>query len=61
MTDHRSSIDYLLGLDERHDDMRLTLAKALTALRMARPVNQRAAEQIAAARREITQQIRRAA
>lgn len=61
MTDHRSSIDYLLGIDERHDDMRLTLAKALTALRMSRPVNQRAAEQIAAARREITQQLRRAA
>lgn len=61
MTDHRSSMDYLLGIDEHHDEMRLLLSKALTALRMAKPVNQRSAEQIRAARREITQQLRRAA
>ena len=61
MTDHRASMDYVLGVDDRHDDMRLTLAKALTALRMSRPVNQRAAEQISAARREIAAQLRRAA
>lgn len=60
MTDHRSSMDYLLGIDEHHDEMHLTLAKALTALRMSRPVNQRSAEQIRAARREITAQLRMA-
>lgn len=60
MTDHRSSMDYLLGIDDRHDEMRLTLAKALTALQMSRPVNQRSAEQIRAARREITAQLRMA-
>lgn len=60
MTDHRSSMDYLLGIDDRHDEMRMTLAKALTALQMSRPVNQRSAEQIRAARREITQQLRMA-
>lgn len=67
MTDHRSSMDYLLDIDDRHDEMRLTLAKALTALHtlellmMSRPVNQRSAEQIRAARREITAQLRMAA
>jgi hypothetical protein len=58
MTDeqYRSSLEWELGID--HDkpdaDKLLALAAVLTAARMQRPVNARAAEQMAAARRQIT-------
>lgn len=63
MTDHRSSMDYLLGLDtdSQATEMRLLLTKALTALRMAKPSNGRGAEQIRAARAEITAKLKEAA
>jgi hypothetical protein len=58
MTDdqYRASLEWELGID--HDkpdaDKLLALAAVLTAARMQRPVNARAAEQMAAARRQIT-------
>jgi len=60
---HRELMDSHLGLDsdEQATEMRLLLSKALTALRMSRPVNERSAQQIRAARSEITQVLRRAA
>ena len=61
MNTHRSGMDYLLGIDERSDEMALLLTKALTALRMSRPINGRSAEQIRAARKDITAVLRRAA
>lgn len=63
MTDHRASMDYLLGLDsdDQATEMRLLLTKALTALRMAKPSNGRGAEQIRAARAEITAKLKEAA
>lgn len=61
MTDHRAFMNHLLGIDERTEDMRLALANALSALRKARPVNGEAAQQMAAARRQITETLRRAA
>ena len=63
MTDHRASMDYLLGLDtdSQATEMRLLLTKALTALRMSKPANGRAAELNRIARTEITAQLRRAA
>lgn len=47
----------------RHDDTeaRLLLAKALTALQMAKPTNDRSRQQINAARSEITQALNRRA
>jgi hypothetical protein len=51
-----ASLEFELGID--HDkpdaDKLLALAAVLTAARMQRPVNARAAEQMAAARRQIT-------
>jgi hypothetical protein len=61
MNPHRSGMDYLLELDERTDEMKLVLTKALTALRMSRPINGRSAEQIRAARKDITAALKRAA
>lgn len=63
MNIHRQMIDAHLGLsaDERATEMNLLLTKALVALRMSRPVNDRAAQQVKAARAEIVQQLRRAA
>lgn len=53
---YRASLEFELGID--HDkpdaDKLLALAAVLTAARMQRPVNARAAEQMAAARRQIT-------
>jgi hypothetical protein len=54
-------MDYLLGIDQQSDEMKLVLTKALTALRLSRPINGRSAEQIRAARAAITEQLRRAA
>ena len=42
-----------------HAEDRLLLTKALTALRMAKPTNDRAAQQIKTARRDITEALRR--
>ena len=61
MNPHRDGMDYLLNIDERTDEMRLVLSKALTALRLSRPINGRSAEQIRAARKDITAALRRAA
>ena len=61
MNDHRTGMDYLLGIDQQSDEMRLVLSKALTALRLSRPINGRSAEQIRAARKAITIELRRAA
>jgi len=61
VNEHRSGMDYLLGIDERSDEMKLVLTKALTALRMSKPINGRSAEQIRAARKDITAALRRAA
>ena len=61
MNPHRDGMDFLLGIDERTDEMKLVLTKALTALRMARPINGRSAEQIRAARKDITAVLRGAA
>jgi hypothetical protein len=54
-------MDYLLGIDTQADEMKLVLSKALTALRMSKPINGRSAEQIRAARKAITLELRRAA
>jgi hypothetical protein len=61
MNPHRSGMDYLLGIDERTYEMKLVLTKALTALRMSKPINGRSAEQIRAARKDITAALKRAA
>lgn len=61
MNPHRDGMDYLLGIDERTDEMKLVLTKALTALRLSKPINGRSAEQIRAARKDITAVLRRAA
>lgn len=61
MNPHRSGMDYLLGIDQQSDEMKLVLTKALTALRLSRPINGRSAEQIRAARKAITLELRRAA
>jgi hypothetical protein len=61
MNPHRSGMDYLLEIDQQSDEMRLVLTKALTALRLSRPINGRSAEQIMAARKAITNELRRAA
>ena len=63
MNIHTAMIDQHLGIDHdsQADEMKLVLTKALTALRMARPSNQRSAQQIAAARAAITRELRRAA
>ena len=61
MNDHRTGMDYLLGIDQQSDEMRLVLSKARTALRLSRPINGRSAEQIRAARKAITIELRRAA
>lgn len=60
---HVSMIDQHLGIDHdsQADEMRLLLAKALTALQQSRPVNGRAAELRRVARREITAKLGRAA
>jgi hypothetical protein len=60
---HVSIIDQHLKLspDERATEMALTLTKALVALRMSRPVNERASQQIKAARADIMRQLRAAA
>jgi len=58
---HVLMIDQHMGHDSQADEMKLVLTKALTALRMARPSNQRSAQQIAAARAAITRELRRAA
>ena len=60
---HRQIIDAHLGLtpDEQATEMNLLLTKALVALRMSRPVNERAAQQVKTARDEIVQRLRRAA
>ena len=54
--DYRASLEFELGIDtDKPDaDKLLALAAVLTAARMQRPVNARAAEQMAAARRQIT-------
>lgn len=54
--DYRASLEWELGIDpDKPDaDKLLALAAVLTAARMQRPVNARAAEQMAAARRQIT-------
>ena len=65
--EYRASLEFELGID--HDkpdaDKLLALAAILTAARMQRPVNARAAQQMAAARRQVTrfllEQNRRAA
>ena len=53
--DYRASLEWELGIDhDRPDaDKLLALAAILTAARMQRPVNARAAEQMAAARRQV--------
>ena len=61
MNDHRKGMDYILGIDQQSDEMKLVLTKALTALRLSRPINGRSAEQIRAARKAITNELRRAA
>lgn len=61
MNPHRDGMDYLLGIDERTDEMKLVLTKALTALRLSKPINGRSAEQIRAARKAITIELGRAA
>ncbi|CAB4146394.1 hypothetical protein UFOVP1157_24 [uncultured Caudovirales phage] len=61
MNPHRSGMDYLLGIDQQSDEMKLVLTKALTALRLSKPINGRSAEQIRAARKDITAVLRRAA
>lgn len=61
MNIHRDGMDYVLGIDAQSDEMKLVLTKALTALRLSRPINGRSAEQIRAARAAITEQLRRAA
>lgn len=61
MNPHREGMDFLLGIDTQADEMKLVLSKALTALRMSKPINGRSAEQIRAARKAITQELRRAA
>lgn len=60
---HVSIIDQHLGLssDQRATEMALTLTKALVALRMSKPVNERSAQQIKAARADIMKQLRAAA
>lgn len=61
MNPHRAGMDYLLGIDAQSDEMKLVLTKALTALRLSKPINGRSAEQIRAARKDITAAIRRSA
>ena len=61
MNEDRDGMDFLLGIDTQADEMRLILSKALTALRLSRPINGRSAEQIRAARKAITNELRRAA
>jgi hypothetical protein len=61
MNAHKTGMDYLLGIDQQSDEMKLVLTKALTALRLSRPINGRSAEQIRAARKAITNELRRAA
>jgi hypothetical protein len=64
MTDdqYRASLEWELGIDpDKPDaDKLLALAAVLTAARMQRPVNARAAEQMAAARRQITRYLHEA-
>ena len=64
MNPHRAGMDYLLGIDAQSDqatEQSLLLTKALTALRLSKPINGRSAEQIRAARKAITIELRRAA
>ena len=61
MNPHREGMDFLLGIDTQTDEMRLVLTKALTALRLSKPINGRSAEQIRAARKDITAALKRAA
>ena len=60
--DYRASLEWELGID--HDkpdaDKLLALAAILTAARMQRPVNARAAEQMAAARRQVVRYLNEA-
>lgn len=53
--EYRAALEFELGID--HDkpdaDKLLALAAILTAARMQRPVNARAAQQMAAARRQV--------
>lgn len=61
MNPHRDGMDFLLGIDERTEDMRLALANALAELRKSRPANGAEAASNAAVRRQITETLRRAA
>lgn len=61
MNIHRDGMDHLLGIDAQSNEMKLVLTKALTALRLSRPINGRSAEQIRAARKDITAALKRAA
>lgn len=63
MNIHVFIIDQHLGLssDQRATEMALVLTKALVALRMSKPVNDRASQQIKAARADIMKQLRSAA
>jgi len=58
MNPHRDGMDHLLEIDRQADDNALLLTKALLALRMAKPVNGRAREQITVAKREITKTLK---
>lgn len=58
--DYRASLEWDLGIDHDQPDVDklLALAAVLVAARMQRPVNARAAEQVAAARRQVTRALR---
>jgi hypothetical protein len=60
--EYRASLEWELGIDpDKPDaDKLLALAAVLTAARMQRPVNARAAEQMAAARRQVVRYLNEA-